>query len=213
MKASADETQGRDLAVQADRVRGEAGLHDQLVRRIFAAGLALESAAELSAEPEVRRRIDDAIANLDDAVRIFRNTAFRPEYRQSDRGLREELLDMLWRVAPDAEISFSGPVDGALPPGARAVLVDMLREALDLISPHLVPARVAVSADEHAQVTVIEAVRAPGLASGPAHEFRSLRDWAAHAGIGLDIQPDAQVTRFAWNIPLSIGAHGSATSP
>lgn len=194
------------LAVQRDRDRIAAGLQDQVVRQIFAAGLALQGASGLSTQPEVRRRIDEAIADLDDAVRTIRDTVFGLEHRLVGHGLREEILSLLGQVAPGSEISFSGPVDGALAPGAGAVLVDMVREALDLIGPYLVPTRVAVSADCSSHVIAVEAVPTAGRAGEPECEFRSLQDWAVHAGMRLDIQPGTEFTRFVWSFPFGSAA-------
>lgn len=210
--APAEEDQERALIVLQDRDRIAVGLQDQAIQRIFAAGLTLQGAASLAADPQLRRRIEQAIADLDEAVQIIRDTIFGLEHRLAGRGLRQDILNMFRRLVPAPEISFSGPVDGALPPGACTMLVDMVQEVLDLIGPHFVPTRVAISVSESSHVTAIEAVlSADGEAGGPEHVFPRLRDRAARAGIRLDIQPGADATRFAWHIPL--GTPGKAGRP
>jgi two-component system, NarL family, sensor histidine kinase DevS len=74
--APAKVPQDRDLIVQRDRDRIAAGLQDQVIQRIFAAGLTLQGAASVASDPQVRHRIEQAIADLDHVVQIIRDTMF-----------------------------------------------------------------------------------------------------------------------------------------
>jgi len=51
-------------------------LQYEVIQGIFAAGLILESTAGLSAAPQVCRRIQEAIGELDEAIREIRNMVF-----------------------------------------------------------------------------------------------------------------------------------------
>jgi signal transduction histidine kinase len=62
------------LAAERDRIAAE--LQDRITRRIFAASLALQSAAGLTGQPSVRRRIDGATAELDQVLREIREAVF-----------------------------------------------------------------------------------------------------------------------------------------
>ncbi len=53
-----------------------AELQDQVVNAIFAVGLHLQSTAEITADPLVRRRVEEALSDLDDLVRMIRGTVF-----------------------------------------------------------------------------------------------------------------------------------------
>ncbi len=53
-----------------------AELQDQVVHAIFAVGLHLQSTAEIAADPLVRRRVEEALSDLDDLVRMIRGTVF-----------------------------------------------------------------------------------------------------------------------------------------
>lgn len=65
-----------------------AGLPDQVVHAIFAVGLHLQSTAEIAADPLVRRRVEQALSDLDDLIRIIWDTAFRLDQQLNDRGPR-----------------------------------------------------------------------------------------------------------------------------
>ena len=129
----------REVTVQQDRDRIAAGLQDEVIQRIFAAGLALQSAASLSTQTGVRQRVEAAAGDLDQVLRLLRDTVFGLEQRWHDRGLRREILDLCGDMSPAPEVSFSGPVDGALPPGTGTWLIQLLREALVAIGPERRP--------------------------------------------------------------------------
>jgi len=68
----------RDEIAICERDRIAAELHETVIRRVFAAGLALQSAAGITAQPEVRTRVEAAADDLDEVIRIIRDTIFRP---------------------------------------------------------------------------------------------------------------------------------------
>jgi len=213
IRASHEETarlQGRlrELTVAEDRDRIAADLQDKVIQRIFAAGLTLQGAATLTTEPEVRRRVEASVDDLDQVLRTLRDTIFGLERRLKGRGLRQDVLGLCGLLSPAPEVSFSGPVDGALHPGARVLVLELLREALGLIGGHSASTRVAVTAGGDSCLTVIEAVLRPGTTeaggNGSALELSRLRDSARKAGIRIDIETIPDGTRFAWHVPLSL---------
>lgn len=195
----------RELSVLQDRERIAADLQDKVIQRVFATGLTLQGAAARTSDPEVRRRVETSIDDLDHVLRILRSTIFSLEQRLMAHGLRAEITELCSQLSPGPELSFSGPVDGSLHPGIRGQLMEILGEALDHISQYFIPARVGVTADRSSYVTVIEAAARPGTAelAKPAWDVSHMRDTASQAGIHLDIQPIPGGTRFAWRIPLA----------
>ncbi len=195
----------RELTVLADRDRIAADLQDTVVQRIFAAGLDLDSAATLTREPDVRHRVQSAVADLDEVLRILRDTIFDlGQQRKGRRGFREEILELCGPLSPTPEVSFTGPVDLGLRPGTSSELLGILRDALSLISKHSAPARIAVTVTEHTCVTVIEATPLPLSVAdnAPVLEFAQLRERATAAGMHIAIEPVPGATRFAWRVPL-----------
>ncbi len=194
----------REMTVQQDRDRIAAGLQDEVIQRIFAAGLALQSAASRSTQPDVRQRIEAAAGDLDQVLRLLRDTVFGLEQRLRDRGLRREILELCEDISPAPEVSFSGPVDGALHPGTGTWLVQLLREALVVIGSDAVPASIGVTTDEEACLTVIEATARPHAADvdWAAREPACLQEQAARAGASIDIEPIPGGVRYALRLPL-----------
>ena len=195
----------REVTVQQDRDRIAAGLQDEVIGRVFAAGLALQSAASRSTQPDVRQRIEAAAGDLDQVLRLLRDTVFDLEQRLSDRGLRREIVELCGGISPVPEVSFSGRVDGALHPGTGAWLVQLLREALVVIGPDAIPASIGVTTDDGACLTVIEATARPHAANvdWAARQPAGLQEQAAKAGASIDIEPIPGGVRYALRLPLN----------
>jgi signal transduction histidine kinase len=193
----------REITIMEDRERIADDLRDKVIQQIFAAGLALQGAASLTTEREVRRRVESSVADLDRAVRLVRQAIFGLEHEEPGRGLRLDVLDLCGRLTPAPEVTFTGPVDGALPPRARAQLLGMLHETLGLLDPQSVPARVSIAAGEDSCEAVVEAGLRPDLAArnGFAGELSGLQDAAVRAGVRMDIEPVPGGTRLAWRFP------------
>jgi len=64
------------LRLAADRDRIAAGMNDIVVSRLFAAGLSLETALSLMGDHPAAGRIQEAIGELDLAIRDFRDVLF-----------------------------------------------------------------------------------------------------------------------------------------
>ena len=199
------QAQLREVSLLRDRDRIAADLQDKVIQRIFAAGLALQSASAISSDAEVRRRIDACTDDLDDVLRTLRDTIFGLERRLQGRGLRQEILDLCGDLSPVPEISFAGPVDGALHPGTAAELVELLREAIGLVSPQAMLARIGVTVGGDSVLALLEAGPAPGTEgpTWPDNAFSGLSEKATLAGVDLAIEVTGGSTaRFSWQVPL-----------
>jgi len=205
----------REVTVMEDRERIAADLRDKVIQQIFAAGLALQGAASLTAEREVRRRVESSVADLDRAIKLVRQAIFGLEHRLPGPGLREDVLDLCGGLTPVPEVTFSGAVDDALNPGARTQLLGMLGEALRLISGRSVPSRITIAAGEDSCLAVIEVEMIPdlpGTDDEAAPRLTCLRDAAARAGVAVDIDLVPGGARLAWRFPVG-SAPGEAASP
>jgi signal transduction histidine kinase len=205
----------RDLTVLQDRDRVAADLQDKVIQRVFATGLTLQGAAALTAEPEVRRRVEASVEDLDHVLRILRDTIFGLDQHLQRQGFRREIVGLCGQLSPAPELSFSGPVDGALHPVVETQLVEILREALAAIGQHATPSRIEIAAEDSRYVTVIEAALLPHAVKtdGPVDMFSSLQDSAARAGIRADIEPVPDGIRFAWHVPMNPAAAGPPNAP
>jgi hypothetical protein len=71
----------RDIAIAQDEDRTAGEFRDKVVQGVFTAGLTLQDAVELTAEPEVRWRIEAAVDDLDELIRVIRGELFDPSER------------------------------------------------------------------------------------------------------------------------------------
>ncbi len=83
---SAQDIYLRDMAVAQERERIAGELLGNVIQRVFTAGLTLEGAAGLTAKPEVRQRIEEAVDDLDNVIRAIRDTVFNLPYPAEDVG-------------------------------------------------------------------------------------------------------------------------------
>jgi len=196
-----------ELSVLQDRDRIAADLQDKIIQLVFATGLKLQGTAARASQPEVRERILASADDLDQVLRLIRDTIFGLEQRLKGHGLRADILDLSTDLSPSPEVSFTGPVDGALDPVRAAQLVQLLKDALQAISAHSAPVRVAVTASDTAYLTEIETTGRvpaddPGQDEVPAWVTRLENDFS-QAGMTFAMHPASSGTRFTWSIPLT----------
>jgi signal transduction histidine kinase len=196
----------RELSVMEDRDRIAAELRGNVIQRIFAAGLTLQGAVNLTTEAETRRRIGISVGELDEVVRMLRDAVFGLEHRPQLGGLRQEVLGLCSRLSPVPEISFSGQAEGALSAEAQDRLLELLGEALGLIKPYAVPGRVEITAEADSCLVVIDAAarERPAEQTSPEPDFAGLLDRATQAGVRVDIQTTPGGIRLSWQFPLSL---------
>ena len=85
----------RQLDIFADRDRIARDLHDQVIQRLFATGLQLQSVLRRSSDPDTQGRVRQAVEDLDETVREIRTAIFDLHATGADEAtsLRRLLLD------------------------------------------------------------------------------------------------------------------------
>ncbi len=206
------ESRLRELTVLADRDRIATDFQDLVIKRLFAAGLSLQAAVSMTARGSVASRIESAIDDLDEAMRLTRQSIF--DLRASSRGggLRQGILDLCGELAAAGGSSpgviFSGPVDDAVPPRTGQQLLQLLGEALAVIGGWARPARVEIMAGDGVRL-IVEGTGPAGPAAQPGGAERRgagdarLREMTGRLGAELDIEEIPGGTRFAWRLPVS----------
>lgn len=140
--------QMRDLSILTDRDRIARDLHDHVIQRLFAVGLALQGTIPRARLPEVKERLAACVDDLQEVIQEIRTAIF--DLHGSSSGttrLRQRLDEAIAQFAtPDVRTTtqFVGPlsvVDAALADHAEAVL----REAVSNAIRHGNPSTLSVS--------------------------------------------------------------------
>jgi hypothetical protein len=76
---------GERLSLYADRDRIRRDLHDLAIQRLFAASMSLQGAYKITGQPEVARRVTQAVADLDETIKVIRSTIFSPHAHETDQ--------------------------------------------------------------------------------------------------------------------------------
>jgi signal transduction histidine kinase len=200
----------RDRAVMAlldDRDRIARDMHDHVIQRLFATGLSLQSAGRLATHPAVQPRIEDAVDDIDAAIKEIRQAIY-----QLHRPLRpaetSERLRTLSRSVDEAlgfapHLDVVGPVDD-LAPVVAADLLAVVREGLANAAKHAAATRVDVRIrvdDASLGVTICDDGRGfdPDQARGG---LVNLSERATSRGGTFEIRPETpHGTLLQWTIP------------
>jgi two-component system, NarL family, sensor histidine kinase DevS len=127
----------RELDILTDRDRIARDLHDHVVQRLFAVGLALQGTIPRTQYPEVRERLSQAVDDLQDVVQEIRMTIF--DLQGAPAGatrLRQRVYDVMAQFAGSGvrtTVKFSGPlsvVDPMLADHAEAVVREAVGNAV-----------------------------------------------------------------------------------
>ncbi|HEX3650735.1 MAG TPA: ATP-binding protein [Pseudonocardiaceae bacterium] len=198
----------RELDVLADRDRIARDLHDHVIQRLFGVGLALRGVHRRVTSPDVARRINDSIDQLQEIVNDIRTTIFDlhagtvgvPRLRQRLHGAITELTR---DGGPRTSVRLAGPLDLVpfdLAEHAEAVVREAVSNAVRHASAANLSVVVSVRDDLVIEVTddgtgLPESVVFSGLAN--------LRRRAERVGGQLVVErPESKGTRVRWSAPL-----------
>jgi len=199
----------RQLAVLADRDRIARDLHDQVIQRLFAIGLLMQS-VQRQMPDGARDRLGRALEQLDQTISDIRTTIFKLHEPPDDRsgGLRSRLLQVVEDVTAGVEITptvrMSGPLDTLVPREIADHVEAVLREALSNAVRHAAAERIVITVDVGDDLTVEVVDDGIGM---PAHVGRSgLRNVEQRAAVlGGELRmarAGEHGTRLLWRVPL-----------
>jgi signal transduction histidine kinase len=200
------------LALLEDQERIARDLHDSVIQRLFATGLALQGAARLVTDAEARRRIEAAVDELDVTVRHIRTVIFDVERSRVERpeGVRGPLIDLLREAARtlgfEPRVSFAGPVDTLVPVPVTAELLATVREALSNVARHARASHVDVDVAVGDDIVVVVTDDGVGIHGDGTSGGRGLDNMATRArrlGGDFRLEPGTPAgTRLEWRVPL-----------
>lgn len=194
------------VALLEDRDRIARDMHDHVIQRLFATGLSLQSTSRLAEHPSVRIRLDEAVDNLDAAIRDIRQTIFALHRTKPTREFRDEITDLVRAFThtlgflPDLRIE--GSLD-SLSADLEADLVAVVREALTNVIRHAKASSVSVRISMGAAITVEVLDDGVGISPLAVHSgLANLRERAQSHGGSLQLATRTpQGTALLWQTP------------
>lgn len=215
-RAERAENQERELRLLADRDRIARGLHDTIIRRVFATGLSLASISQSITDREPRRRLEDSIGELDIVAQQIRDVVFASPAGPVGN-VRAQVLAVA--AGPAAElgfqpaVAFTGPVDG-LPAYLADQMLATLRESLSAVARQATAhsAEIGVVAGDD----LLLVIQHDGAAPDPADQaggtsLDAARARAERLGGRFTTQSrEGGGTRLEWRIPLPQAARAEA---
>ncbi|MGH3344968.1 MAG: GAF domain-containing protein [Carbonactinosporaceae bacterium] len=198
------------LALLEDRDRIARDLHDLVIQRLFATGMALESASPLIHSPEALSRVMRAVDSLDQTIKEIRSTVFALQSPDAERpaGLRARVLDAVQEAEPALGfapvVRLEGLIDTQVPPWIGEQLLAVVREALSNVARHARAGHVEVLIEAHDAVLL--RVQDDGCGVSPEGRRSGLRNLAERArALGGELYagpaPEGG-TLVEWQVPL-----------
>lgn len=201
----------RVLSVLDDRDRIARDLHDRVVQRIFAVGMALQSAMRLPELGLVVDRVGKAVEDLDSTITEIRTTIFELGDSAIHGGVRHGVVGVVNELAPSLgsrpEVVFDGPIDTAIPEHIADHLLAVLREALTNAGKHAQATKFVVTLSVGSEVTLEVADNGKGIAllleGGAGLGLSNLRVRAEKLRGTFEVQSaQGGGTRVIWCVPL-----------
>jgi signal transduction histidine kinase len=217
----------QDLAVLRDRERIARDLHDKVIQRLFAAGMALQAATHM-APPELLGRVHRTVDELDEIVNEIRATIFDLELRPADRptlaAAALATVDEMTRHADlQVSVQLTNDVDRRVSPEIADTTVTALREALANTVRHAGARHVTVTLGCEGPDLVLQVVddghgldhdgaasARPGHGKGLANLAARARDWGGSCTFAS--RPEGGTT-IEWRVPCEVGTFAPPTAP
>lgn len=205
---ASSQRRARELDVVTERDRIARELHDNVIQRLFAVGLGLQGTGPRVRDPETRRRLSDAVDDLQAVIQDIQTTIFdlnaAPAGTSRLRQRIDEAIAELAGTRLRTTVQFVGPlsvVDGPLADHAEAVVREALGNAVRHAGATTVTVRIAVDDDLRIEVSD----NGCGMrAEAPRGGLTDLRQRATQAGGELTIEnaPTSGGTVLRWSAPL-----------
>ncbi len=119
----------RELTIIADRDRIAHDLHDHVIQRLFAAGMDLQGTIARSRSPEVVKRLNRTVNDLQATIDEIRGTIFALRSSGVADGFRQQVQNAIAQLTEDRHIETSVRISGPL----SAVGKELAEQALPVL--------------------------------------------------------------------------------
>jgi signal transduction histidine kinase len=202
-----------NLAVLEDRDRIGRDLHDLVIQRVFTTGLLLNGLLQNEGvPPEVNKRIDLAVGQLDETIREIRQTIFDLQTESPETSIKvrisQEVVSISNVLGFPVRLTLTGPLDSMITPEIGDHLFAVVREGLSNCAKHADATEVEIRISIDAPELVCEVMdNGKGYTVGPRISgIANMESRATKLGGQLVVgaRPDAQQgTWLRWSIPLA----------
>ena len=195
------------LAVFEDRDRIGRDLHDLVIQRLFAVGLGLQGAARLSDQPEVAKRVERAVDDLDATIKDIRRAIFGLGAMESAGDIQSEVTRLVDRAASTLKfrpsLRFDGPVRTVVSAELAPHLLAVLGEALSNASRHSESTAVEIVLSAGEDVSLVVHDNGRGISGGVAESgLANIRRRADECGGTFSVESEAgRGTMLRWVVP------------
>lgn len=115
LSLAASHEHAREILVIADRERIAHDLHDHVIQRLFAAGMDLQGTIARARSPEVIKRLNRTVDDLQTTIDEIRKRVFALQSSRLENGLRQRIQNAIADLTDDRDIEttvrISGPLD------------------------------------------------------------------------------------------------------
>jgi signal transduction histidine kinase len=193
------------LEVFQDRDRIARDMHDLVIQRLFATGLSLQAAGRMSGD-DLAQRLDDAVGELDNAIKDIRQTIFALARPAGAPGLAAEISrlcnDSAASLGFPPQLRIGGPADD-VPSEDIAEVLAVVREGLSNVARHASASRVDVVVEVGDDLTVSVEDDGSGLPEDAVLSgLDNLRRRAERRQGSFAVESKPGRTRLAWSVPL-----------
>ncbi|MFJ7949654.1 GAF domain-containing protein [Streptomyces sp. NPDC096354] len=213
MEVADRRSDAEQIALLEDRDRIARDLHDLAIQRLFATGMTLQSALKFVQHPESAERLERAVNDLDDTIKVIRSTIFG--LRTHADGWRAHAMTRQVTAAIEAAapllgfrptLRADGSIDAEVSPAVSGPLIAVLGEALSNTARHAAARNVDVHVEAAAgMVTLTVTDDGVGVPPGAARSgLDNMQERAVSlGGVFRQDAPPGGGTRIMWRVPLA----------